>query len=292
MTRLRGPWTATAAVTLFLLSACANGSDPGGMIPSYGSASGSAVPTSPDQLVLRVRRSGGLVGNRGQFGAIAPVSIYGDGRVVTPAPVPAIYPGPAMTNLQVQLVSPATLTQLLATGDALLAKGGDVGRSPVQDGTTTTITIKGKSISVYALSEAQPSDPSLSPAQQRRRAELAAFAEQISDLPSALGMATAQPYEPVAVAILASPFVKPADGLPSQPAAAPWPGPALPGAYLNKGVKQGCVIASGDTLRKMLPVAQKAMQNAAWTSGGATWTVKFRPLLPEETGCADLQEPR
>jgi hypothetical protein len=42
----------------------------------------------------------------------------------------------------------------------------------------------------------------------------------------------------------------------------------------------------------MLPVAQKAMQNAAWTSGGATWTVKFRPLLPEETGCADLQEPR
>jgi hypothetical protein len=279
-------------VTLFLLSACANVSDAGGMIPSYGSVSGSATPTSTDQLVLRVQSSGGLAGNRGQFGRIPPVSIYGDGRVLTAGPVPAIYPAPAMTNLQVQPVSPATLAELLATGDALLAKGGDAGRPGVADGTTTTITIKGKAITVYALSEAQPSDPALSPAQRSWRAEVAAFAEQISGLPAALGMATAQPYEPVALAILASPWVKPADGLPSQPAATPWPGPALPGTYLNKGAAQGCFIASGETLKTVLPVARKARQNTPWTFGGATWTVKFRPLLPDETGCADLQEPR
>jgi hypothetical protein len=275
-------------VTLFLLGACARvtGSAGEAASPSPGD---SAVPAASDQLVLRVDSGGGLIGNRGQTGKIPQVSVYGDGRVFTEAPQPAIYPGPAMTALQVQLAPPATLSELVAKGEALLAKGGDTGRPGIADATTTTLTVNGKTISVYALSEAQPTDKTLSPAQQSRRAELAAYAELLTRLPTADGMPAAQPFTPTSLAILASPWVHPADGLPSSPAAAPWTGPALPGAYLNEGAKQGCFIASGETLKKVLPVAGKAKQNTPWTSGKATWAVKFRPLLPDETGCADLQ---
>ena len=34
--------------------------------------------------------------------------------------------------------------------------------------------------------------------------------------------------------------------------------------------------------------AQAADTLTSWTSEGQTWTVTFRPLLPDETGCADL----
>jgi hypothetical protein len=274
---------------LFLLSACANANatDGGAMIPSSGSSS-SAVPSASDELVLRVATGGGFAGNRGQIGKIPQVSIYGDGRVLSQAPEPAIYPGPAMSSVQVQIAPPATVDELIATGQALLATGTDAGRPGLADGTTTTITVKGKTISVYALNEAQANDPAFSPAQRTLRSGLAAFAEKLTQLPTAAGMPAAQPYEPTAVAVLANPFTQPADGLPSKPAAQPWPGPALPGAYLNEGAKQGCFIASGETLKKVLPVAQTAKQNTPWTSGPATWSVKFRPMLPDETGCGDL----
>ena len=167
MTRLRGSWTATAAMTLFLLSACAQATGSIGEASSP-SPSDPAVPATADQLVLRVDSAGGLRGNRGQETRIPQVSVYGDGRVLSGAPVPASYPGPAMINMQVQLAPPATVSDLLAKGEALLAKGGDPGRPGLADGTTTSITVKGKTISVYALSEAQAGDPALTSAQRTR----------------------------------------------------------------------------------------------------------------------------
>lgn len=291
MTRLRGSWTATAAVTLFLLSACANAGGSGAAVASA-LPGDSAAPTASDDLVLRVDSGGGLAGNRGRVGKIPQVSVYGDGRLITQGPQTAIYPGPALITLQVQQLPPATLDSLLSTGESLLATAGDAGRPGIADATTTTITVKGKTISVYGLTEAQPSDPALSAAQQSLRSKLVAFADQVTELPTAAGMPAAQPYEPASVAVLASPWVQPSDGLPSLPAAAPWPGPALPGAYLNEGAKQGCFIASGDTLTTVLAAAKTANQNTPWTSGPATWSVKFRPMLPDETGCTDLQGPR
>jgi hypothetical protein len=37
-------------------------------------------------------------------------------------------------------------------------------------------------------------------------------------------------------------------------------------------------------------LAAAATANAAtpWDSGGTRWSVAFRPLLPDESGCADL----
>ncbi|HET9140343.1 hypothetical protein, partial [Actinophytocola sp.] len=65
-----------------------------------------------------------------------------------------------------------------------------------------------------------------------------------------------------------------------------WPGPALPGESI--GPETGCVVATGDQARAVMAAARDASAATPWRSGGKTWTVALRPLLPDETGCADL----
>jgi hypothetical protein len=290
MTRLRGSWTAVAAVTLFLLGACAR-TDAVGAPGASGSPdpSASTAPAPADQLVLRVEQTGGFVGPNARVGRLPQVSVYADGRVITQGPQVAIYPGPALPNVLVQQASPVTVDELVAKGKQLGA-AGDLGRPRVSDATTTTLTVDGRTIQAYALNEAQPSDPALTAAQREARAKLTAFIDQISGLSDAKGMPAAQPYRPTAVAVLSTPWVK--SELPTQPPAVAWPGPALPGQYLQAGAKLGCLTVTGADADKVLAAAEKANQQTPWTSASATWSVSFRPLLPDETGCADLQGKR
>ena len=295
MTRLRGSWTAVAAVTLFLLSACARADDTAGPSAPAAERSSAPVVAGPDALVLRIERLGGFMAPDQQLGRLPTVSVYGDGRIITVGPQVAIYPGPALPNLLIQQVDPATVTGLLDKAAAAGVKSGaDLGRPGVADAPTTRITVAApdgtRTVDAVALTEAQPDDPRLSTAQRDARAKLAAFVQEVSDLSAAKGMPKAQPYQSAAVAALARPYVRPQDGLPKQPAAVVWPGPALPGASF--GAQTGCVTAGGPDAAKVLAAAKTANAITPWTSAGRTWTVIFRPLLPDETGCADLKAVR
>ncbi len=293
MTRLRGPLAVTAAVAFFLLSACAR--DTGGVSAAPAEAAGDAVApaAADDGLVIRVKHEGGFVPADRLVGRIPQISVYGDGRVITEGPQIAIYPGPALPNLQLQQIDPALVDQLV--GQALAAgvgNAGDLGRPGVADVPTTVIevrTAKGvKTASAEALSEAMPDDPQLTEPQRQARAKLAAFVARLNDL----GASASRPYPAQAVAALARPYVKPSDDLPEQPAAITWPGPALPGEPMAAGETMSCVTVTGAELDKVLAAAKKANQNTPWTSGGKQYTVTFRPLLPDETGCADLKAAR
>jgi hypothetical protein len=49
------------------------------------------------------------------------------------------------------------------------------------------------------------------------------------------------------------------------------------------------VSASGDAAAALLDAARQANAQTPWTSAdGTPWSVAFRPLLPGETGCAEL----
>jgi hypothetical protein len=207
--------------------------------------------------------------------------------VITQGPQIAIYPAPALPNLQVQMASPATVDALVAKGKELGGTLGDLGMPGVADGTTTKITINGKTISAYALTEAQANDARLTAAQRAARTKLRTFAEQLTSLPTAEGMPAAQPYQPTGVAAFATAYVKATDGLPSEPPVSPWPGPALPTSAFE-GTNQACVVAAGDQGAQVLKAAKDANQNTPWKSGTATFRVTFRPLLPDETSCGDL----
>jgi hypothetical protein len=292
MTRLRGSWTAVAAVTLFLLSACARADDTAGVGDGPSAGPTASAASGPDDLVLRIERVGGFMAPDQQIGRLPVVSVYGDGRMITQGPQTDIYPSAALPNLLVQQIDPATLRGLLGKAAAAgVTSGADLGRPGVVDAPTTRITVAAgggtRTVDAVALTEAQSDDPRLTAAQRDARAKLAAFVQEVSDLPAAKEMPRAQQYQAVAVAALAHPYVRPQDGLPGKPVAVAWPGPALPGALFAG--QSGCVTASGADAQKVLAAAKSANSTTPWTSAGRQWTVVFRPLLPDEAGCADLR---
>jgi hypothetical protein len=280
---------ATAAAVVLLLSACARP-----VADGAGGGAGAAPPPDGDTLVLRVRQEGGFVPPELIVGRIPDVSVYADGRMITQGPQIAVYPGPALPTLQVRQLDPAATAELV--DDALAAgvrTGADLGSPGVADAPTTRIDVVrdgvASSVSALALREATADDPQLTAGQRAARAKLAAFLARLDEMATAPGQ---QPYGAQTLAALAGAYQAPQDGLPEQPDPIAWPGPALPGEYLSPHIEIGCVTATGAGRDTVLAAAKDAHQNTPWSSGGNEYRVTFRPLLPDETGCADLRAAR
>ncbi|MGK5685512.1 hypothetical protein [Actinoplanes sp. URMC 104] len=294
MNRLRGTLMA-AAVPLFLLAACAQ---PGatGAGSATGSGSPESAPASPrsgDDLVARVESYGGFVPPDRTVGSLPAVSVYADGRVITQGPVPAIYPGPALPNLQVVTLSPDQIQQLTQEATASgVRPGTDFGRPNVADAPTTRVTVRTdqgvQSVSVEALNEAQAKDPMLTAAQQAARARLAGFVKKLTDLSAGDATTASVAYEPTSLAVLARPYTEPAGDEPAQTPIA-WTGPALPGDYLNPALKIGCVVVTGADVATVMTTARMANQLTPWTAGSGKYLITFRPLLPDEKGCPQFK---
>jgi hypothetical protein len=288
MTVRRFPVVASAALALIALSACAR-TDANGA--PAGDAPSSSAPDSGGDLVLRMTSEGGFVPAERIVGRIPEVSVYADGRVITEGPVPAIYPGPAMPNLQVATITPDQVAALAKEAQAAgVRTGADLGQPNVADAPSTRIDVitggTTQSVSVVALREAQENDPRLTPEQRAARVKLAAFAEKLRGY--GIGAQT-EPYRAAKIAALAQPYVAQGDGLPGNFTPVAWPGPALPGEPLNPNVKVGCVIGDGPAVAAAAQ-AGKANQQTPWTSGAERFRVTFRPLLPDESGCDDLRK--
>jgi hypothetical protein len=296
--RTAAGWAA-AACLLLLVSACAQRAGGATGAPTSPSAD---PPTRSDALVLRIQRIGGFLPVGMTEAALPVVSVYADGRVITEGPVAAIYPGPALPNVQVQRISTDGVRSLV---DRALAAGvretADLGRPGVADAATTRFTVVTASSTyvreVYALGEAgdtAPSDPAVSPQltpdQQAARAKLLDLTRALGDLDGTLGagsVGASQPYQPRAVAAVVTPWYPRASDPPQ--AARPWPGPELPGAQLGGQAGLTCVSASGEAASGLLDAARQANGLTPWTSAdGTPWSVAFRPLLPDESACADL----
>ena len=121
------------------------------------------------------------------------LSVYGDGRAISQGPILAIYPGPALPNLQVATISPAGMQRLLAAAReaGLLERGLDYGQPAVADGPTTTFTVAAEGevfeTSIYYLSPENASDRVLTKDQVALRARVESFQSMVSDLQGWLG---------------------------------------------------------------------------------------------------------
>jgi hypothetical protein len=282
MTILRAARSAVAVALLLGVAACAD----------RGGTTGPDVPASPsgaaatDGLVLRVEYTGGFAPPSVLRPRLPIVSVYADGRMISEGPVAAIHPGPALPNLQVRQIAPDGVQDLVDRAlTAGVAETSDLGTPPVADAFSTRFTVVTTAETyvreVYALWEA-PEDQGLTAEQEAARDELSEFLETLTDH----GGDTV-PYEPEAVAVIAFPWIDPQDGLshPEQP----WPGPALPGEATGAPHDVGCVTAAGAEAQALLEAARGADAATPWVTGdGMRWSVTFRPLLPDETGCPDL----
>jgi hypothetical protein len=261
-------------LTLLLAAGCARA----------GSGGADPAPTAgPDDLIFQVSHVGGLRG-LGGFADVPEVSVYGDGRVIALGPQINIYPAPALPDIQVTSADRSQVDRLAQQAqDAGVGTKLDLGQPNVADATTTRIRVRTAdglvATDVYALHEA--SGDGLTAEQKSRRDAL------LDVLKSADGLTdrfSGQAYQAKAVAGLARPWSAQPD-FPSREVA--WPGPALPGTPVPN-TATGCVVASGDQGQAVLAAGAHANALTPWSSGGKSWLVQLRPMLPDETDCASL----
>lgn len=290
----RVPLAAVAAL-LALLAGCGGAAGTGGSAPRP-----SPVAEGPGRPVLVVEHVGGFLTPEALAARVPLVAVYGDGRVVAPGAQIQIYPPPALPPLHVWRLDPGGVEAVVERAVAAGVTGtGDLGTPPVADAPATRFTLvtdEGTAVrEVEALFEL-PGDSGLTLEQQAVRRELRGLLDALSS-PEPLGATGPEPYRPDAVAAVVAPWTPPADG-PVQPQL-PWPGPELPGEPLPGGLTGGrlpsgpptlsCVVARGAEAGAVLSAAASATTLTPWVAGdGTRWSLTLRPLLPHETGCADL----
>jgi hypothetical protein len=245
--------------------------------------------------VLRVAYTGGFTSPTELATRIPIVSVYGDGRVVTAGPQIDIYPARTLPNVLVQHIARADVDKLVRLAlTAGVGTAADFGEPPIADAPSTSFTVLTdagvKTSEVYALSETDGNIGGVNQGQRAARAKLVKLVEQLTDLPKTLGAGAideAKPFTYTALAAVSFPWEAPGEPTTDNQTEVAWPGPALPGDHLDR-LELGCVTATGDALGKVLDAAQKTNAATPWTSGGKRWMVAVRPLLPDESGCADL----
>lgn len=299
MNNFRSAPLAVVPLLLLLTAACAQ---QGGDVDAGASGSDASYPA--DAVVFRMEYVGGYVPPAVTATGLPAVSVYGDGRVITQGATTLVYPGPALPSLQLGRIGPDELTSLITQARAAgVGSDVDLGKPPVADAASTRFTVFGETGSetfeVYALAESAGVQEGLTAEQRAARDALRTFAESLTSESGPLGAAAGtdvQQYVPTAVAAVAELWVaRDQAGAGDQPDEQPevaWPGPALPGDEIGKGLGLSCVAASGDAADKLLAVAARASSATPWTSGGQRWRITLRPLLPDETDCADLAADR
>lgn len=140
---------------------------------------------------------------------------------------------------------------------------------------------------VYALGQGDDLDDGLTDEEREDRAALSA----LLDVLTASTGASSEGYVPAAVAVAGRPWT-PSDDESEPGLAQPdvgWPGPALPGDPLGPSLGLSCLpVTSADTTT-VLAAVTAANAGTPWVAAdGSRGALPFRPLLPNETGCADL----
>ena len=162
------------------------------------------------------------------------------------------------------------------------------GRPPVADAPTTTFTVvvgAGRFVSrVYALGmESGGASTDLNNDDLRHRQQLLDFERKLSDLTTWLGadVGPDTEYTVTKLAVLAREV--PADWTdPSgiQPNTLDWPLDDL--ANAKSTAIGNVVVVEGDDLDTLRPLLAQATQITLWRSGGKTYQLTFRPILPGE----------
>jgi hypothetical protein len=260
---------AVSIVSLTLAACSVAGSGPSG---SSGPV-GISYPTGAGDLVLRLRYVGGFVAPSAHLVDLPAISVYGDGTVILPGPQIAIFPGPALPNLQRATITPAGMQILLeAARDAgLLGPDAHYDLGGIMDASSAEFTLNAEgavhTISAYALMESSGSPQGQDPAIAEARSKLARFQLLVS--------AGAPDNQGLAQRPIAWPLSTPLATF----------GKALPDLFQG----QRCGVVDGADMDLLMPLLQDANALTPWTDDGVAYGLLVRPLLPGEAGCQTIQ---
>lgn len=280
----------------------------GGLVAACGTASGpspsAAGPTGAPtdepnptqaaaQLLLRVTSEGGFIAPSANLASVPTVSVYADGRIFTPGPVDAIYPGPLLPPITIKDVGPAGAQAIVAAIRAARldkeSAGGGIGNP---DAPTTVFAVSVDSTTITTqfhlgggggpgIPGAASEDPGVAAAGD--------LLNRLTDPGEAWGATNpvTSTLTPTAYQIFVAPGAPQGDLPTSEPSVA-WPlatpldqfgAPAVPDRGVT-GLRQGAVF--GADAAKLGPVLAAANALTAFSSGGNLYTLFVRPLLPDE----------
>ena len=266
---------ATVAAML-VLSACGGqtaeaGDDPQ---PDEPSETGTPHPTGADDVVLRVTTGGGYVPVQNSFAQQPTVLITGDGRFFAPGVIPAVYPGPLVSPVTVGQLTEEQLQAILETAReaGLLEPPPDYEETQPQvtDQPSTTVAINADgeefSHSAYALGFQEETDEA--------RATLLQF---IEDASAEVSSVASELYTPEQVAILPlAQRPRHLYQLEGRPDLRRWPEDA------GKLRSMSCVVVDD---AELIAELYEANQLTFYRSGGKTFALAVRPMLPGDPGC-------
>jgi hypothetical protein len=291
----------SVAAVVVLAAACAATASPvppPASPPQSAGPSASPIPSSnpsasPANLLLKVTSEGGFINPAATLAALPAVTVYDDGKIFTPAPVDAIFPGPLLPTLNIRDVGPDGAKSILAAIrtaglDKPAADGpgipGDAGTdvfTVVVDGTTTTSRFAGGG----------PGGPGVGGGTANPEQAAIDLLNRLLDPAETWGAPSAPeaPYTPAGYRIFVGPATPQPDASAGSAAVA-WPlatpldafgTPAVPDRGIA-GLRQG--VALGADAATLAPILKRATTETTFTSGGKSYTLYVRPLLPDEAG--------
>ncbi len=285
---------ATLAAVLFL-SACA-------VVPGAASPSPRIDHPDGDALVFSVTTSGGFVPADTHLITLPTFALTGNGQVIVAGPQIEIYPGPALPNLQVRILSPAGIQRLLerimATGLFEADHQFTAGNMFVADAPDTVFTFRadGREVvtSIYALgivgdgNSLPPSFPEDELAAHETLNALVSDLSFVDDLvPATEWLSDWTGYEPAALRLLvANADDWTGDVDPGEPKAWPVAGDAASFGEPTLMAENRCGVVSGTDAQAWWDALASANQLTQWSSNGHLFQVTVRPILPyEEATC-------
>jgi hypothetical protein len=285
------------------LVGCGSGGSGGsgnGSTTTAGSPGGSILhPSGANEVVLQVTTGGGFVPIEFHVTLVPEFSLYGNGRVIVPGSVPAIYPGPALPNLQTTVIPEESVQAILSASReaGLFVPAFDYGQPGVADGPTTTFVVNAGGATyrsaIYSLTVEGAGG--LSAEQQQARAALNDLRDRLVELTSfTKDEIVWKPYQYSTLAVFsqaADPGYSP-DPTDVQPNRLAWPLGDLStlGEEASRpGLRR--VVVSGQDLAVLRPLLDQATQITLWNSGGKEYHLLFRPLLPNETATLPRDTP-
>jgi len=299
--------TFALALASIALAACASSATPAASPPAASpsptpaptvSATATASPSPSAEsaaLLLEVTSEGGFINPSANLAALPTVAVFTDGRIFTPGAVDSILPGPLVAPVAVRDVGSAGAAAILAaikqSGLDKPASGGpgipgDSGTSvftTIVDGTTTTTRLAGGG-------PPGPGKPGAASGDPERTAAFELLNRLVDPAETwGAGSAPESPFTPAGYRIYVAPESPSTDPSTEQPPVA-WPlptgleafgAPAQPDRGIA-GLRQGMVV--GADAAQLAPILKAATAATPFTSGGKSYTLWVRPLLPDETG--------
>lgn len=278
------------------------GDGPGGTDGTDGTdGNGEIAHPEGSELVLRVETCCGFVPREYVLSAVPDLTLLGDGRLITVGPQLAIYPGPALPNLQERRLSESGIQEVLTlvsdTGLFEASAEFDAASNFIADAPTTIFTLTTSAgtvvVSVYGLGALSDGiDDSMIPEAERAAHErLLELRDQLFVLESSLPAEAwaddgSQPFVASAVRL----YVRNADADPPdesgvEPSRKPWPLGVPPeefGSPLGNDAPERCGVVTGAEANQLLEALTDANQLTQWESGGSVYALIARPLLPDE----------